>query len=318
MRAPASMARTIGREVDRLEGRVVDRRSRPGRWNTRWSSTSPRPCRRRRRSAWPCRARRSGASRSWTLQPAEERRRRESADRTGSSWKPSYVAAPAHVLRDGHDRDRSPSGYPSPAARSAVAGTDPLDESGVDARPRARSGAGRSSRRRRCCGRGPRRRRTGSGSRGGSSGRPAWKPSTMRRQPAASFWSGRTAAAAQHRAQKLARPRRPGPPSPCSSWVIWPIFSSTVISASRAVGSRLGRLARIVPVDRARGRGREASRNVASADSVRRGEPQPPRPPSRRGRTARADVGAKVAHRRRGDGVTVRDDGIVGPGGPSG
>ena len=128
--------------------------------------------------------------------------------------------------------DRSPSGSRSRSSRRPSRRRPAPRARGRAWHPGRRC-AERSSRPRRCCGRGRRRRRRGSGCPGGSRGRPADSASTMSYQACGVLGSGYPPPPLR------IEPRRTRPTFAASieffsTWVIWPIFSSSVIWASSA------------------------------------------------------------------------------------
>ena len=265
------------------------RRSRPGRWGSRWSSTSPTPCRRRRRSAWPCRGRRSGRRRGPAARGGRPHRAwTRPTDPRGSPRTSDPSARPAGRPRPA----RSPSGMPVASISSAVAAPIRSTRSGsrdgpepdlvredrraddvvvavdrVDAVQDRDAQAGRQGRGLEALDHAP----------------PAGRVVLERR----------TATAAQHRAEELvgdALPDRPSPARAGSSG------RSSRRSSSRRGGPRLA--------PRAAGSDR-ASRRVRSR-AGRDGAVRSVRPWSRSQRPPRdeqgGEAGRSVAHRRDGDG----------------
>ena len=192
----------------------------------------PRPCRRRRRSAWRRPGRSRGRQGRSPCKPAH-RGLAELGHERGILREALVGAAPAVVPRHGDARREGP-----------------LDAGGADlargdarrsARPargracsRGRCCAGRPSRRARCCGRARRRCRRAAECAGGCASARFWSRSYMSVQSLSVLLapdrSRRRSAPSRERASRRRRPSA----SRRSAWVIWPTFSSSVMRSTIA------------------------------------------------------------------------------------
>ena len=239
IRAPASMAASYGARWIAANASSSMSARRPGRSSSRASSTSPTPVPPSPIKCLAVAAAEPGAVRSPPWRPRDERA--AELRHQGRVLAVALVARPHRTSCGTATTGPKSQRIPVAAISAAVASPIRSDEVGSWAAP-SPTCAGRSWRRRRCCGRGRRRRRRGSGCRGASRARRPGRPRTIRYQPPASFWGGEPPPPL--RTEPRSRSVTPcGSTEPCSSWVIWPIFSSSVISASsaaaRVAGGRL-------------------------------------------------------------------------------